>query len=259
MSPTKKTVRGTVLAPVLIVSSLALIVAAAAMSSGTNTTSKSIPAPLATSLVTLAPSGRQVVAALHQAGLEPSALAACGVTPSQTAEIKTASRAWADEHELDLRGANEDARVAGDDHNRLRALVQSGRATAQDVTGLDAASTALAQAQAARAALIGDLVSTATATLSSDQQATLSAIRGNSSWQLPVELQCIERTQAQWVELRSALAAERIAARKSEPLDGAIQSYLLAARSVQAVAMASINKASHLAQIKAAFDDSAGW
>ncbi|MDP1793333.1 MAG: hypothetical protein Q8K63_04265, partial [Acidimicrobiales bacterium] len=150
---------------------------------------------------------------MMRAGLDPEALAAAGVAPSQLwscAGSLAASPAAAPGALAQIDSAVEGARAA---HDELERKVQSGLASESDATQLVAARQALEAAITARQANDDTLYAAGTASLNATQRATLAAIRANRSWSLPVEFLTVNRTEAEWVTLRKALANERIAAK----------------------------------------------
>ncbi len=90
------------------------------------------------------------------------------------------------------------------------------------------------------------------------QRETLTAIRANAHWKLPTEFLVVERTEAEWVELRAALANERIAARNEEAPNEQRQALLGTARANPAVAAAKTALDANLATVKQSWNTVTG-
>jgi hypothetical protein len=75
-----------------------------------------------------------------------------------------------------------------------------------------------------------------------------------AAWPLPIEFLSINRTQAQWIALREALAQEHIAAKRGQELDAQVQSYLAIARSDTTVASVVSNTVANLPTVQATWD-----
>jgi hypothetical protein len=127
------------------------------------------------------------------------------------------------------------ARVASD---ALRRKIQSGKASEEDVTAYQAQLQELTSATTARETTLAACCATAEGSLSSTQREQLARIRANQHWQLPTEFLLVDRTEAQWVALRDALANEKIAPRYGDEVSPQHASVLGAARSQQDVALA---------------------
>ena len=76
----------------------------------------------------------------------------------------------------------------------------------------------------------------------------------NSSWELPTEYLAENRTEAEWVALRDALAVERINANHGEPFPSSVQSYLSTIRAGSKVSTAKVNLDTYLASVQTAWN-----
>ncbi len=188
-----------------------------------------------------APSSAQVANGLLRAGLDPEALTAAGLSPGAATTL--ISDAYG--HLIDNPGVIDLADAAyaqaKPECDRLERLVRSGRATPEEVNACGAARMALTLAESQRESVLSDMFSAGTWGLSEAQGSTLAAIRSNSNWDLPTEFLVVDHTEAEWVQLREALANERIAAKLSEDPDPGAQAILAQFRSDPLVAMARAN------------------
>ncbi len=158
------------------------------------------------------PTSSELTGALIRTGLDAEALAAAGLSAGNVNTVV----ANAYEHLTGMQALLELADAAMADARgqttALKRVIQSGRATEQQINAYPVATGALEQIRAERAALLAGIFEAATADLGQNHRNALSAIRANRNWDLPVEFLVVERSEAQWVHLRDCLANERIAA-----------------------------------------------
>jgi hypothetical protein len=199
------------------------------------------------------PVNTEFAGVLLRSGLGADTLAAAGVTSEQVAGLAGAVRTGYSAATLQSR--DEAFIAAKQDHDRLRRLVQSGKGTAQDLVALRAAEVTLASATAARDTYLATLRSAGLATLSAGQAALITRIDANRSWSLPTQYLVKDRSEADWVALRAALAAKRIS--EQDPEEECAQSArdaLAAADAVSEVATAKVNLDTHLAGVQTAWN-----
>lgn len=148
---------------------------------------------------------------LGGAGITPETLAASGVVSNQVADVVSRARAYLGESGGTLQATLSDARSAKAAHQALERRVQTGISTEQDRIAYAAAATTLANANAAKAAAIESFFLAATAGLAPERVTTLRNLAANRAWEVPLKYRAVaQRTQAQWVALREALAHVRI-------------------------------------------------
>ena len=94
--------------------------------------------------------------------------------------------------------------------------------------------------------------------LAGPKQSTITQIRLHRGWKQPTEFLTVERTEADWVALRNALANERISADHDEPADADAQLLLALARAHPAVSTAKANLDANFDVISTAWHDAAG-
>lgn len=93
-------------------------------------------------------------------------------------------------------------------------------------------------AKAAQDAQLTAAFEAAAAVLPNEAAARLRMIRGNQRWSVPAAYKVVERTDAQWVALRQALASRRINTERGHSVPGAVTSLLSSVESDGAVSTA---------------------
>jgi len=141
----------------------------------------------------------------------------------------------------------------------LKRVIQSGRATEEQVNAYPVATAALGQIRTERNTLLAGVFEAATADLGQNHRNALTAIRANRNWKLPVEFLVVERSEAQWVHLRDCLANERIAAGlDDEEPDDQAQAILAELRARPQVAVAKANCDASLDVVTNAWEQACG-
>lgn len=202
------------------------------------------------------PANTEFAGVLLRIDLGAEALSAAGVSGEQVSAAVSA-----------VHGAYSPATLAGLDEtfigakrtaDRLLRLVQSGKGSQEDVAALRAAETALATATSARDSYLTGLRMAALATLSGNQATLLGRIHENRSWGLPTQYLVKDRTQAEWVALRAALATKRISERyEDEVCPQETHSYLAAIDGDGEIAAAKVNLDSHIASVQTSWNTAA--
>jgi hypothetical protein len=192
---------------------------------------------------------------LIRAGLDAKALAAAGLSANTVTVLAQATLTHLTANPTSLSAADTAYAAARRESDHLKRLIESGHGSQDDVGNYQTQSATLAAATADRDAALAAIVTAATAGLSSDQKTALARIRANQTWkEAGVEFLVVERTEAQWVALRDALAAERIAAAAGDDLPEATQTLLATARVNESVAAAHASLGTNLAGITAAWN-----
>jgi len=157
-----------------------------------------------------------------------------------------------------LRGHDEAYGAARRSHDSLRRRVQSGKGQPEDVAALRQAEGTLAQATSSRDGYLGGLRTAALATLTPAQSVLLERIQANRSWKLPTPYLAEDRSEADWVRLRSALAEKRISEQdEDEVLTDATQTYLAGIDSGNEVATARVLLDANIAAVQTAWNQAA--
>jgi len=205
-----------------------------------------------------APKPGDLQVALIRAGLDADSLAASGLSAEQTTDAVGAFALAMAAEPGRLAEADASYSVARVQTDQLRRKVRSGLGSDQDVSDLAQAKAALEAAESAREATLKDWFFAGTASLSDAQSATLAMIRSNRHWKLPIELLTVERSEAEWVSVRKALANERICAKYSDPADPACQTALSDWRSAPACASAKASCDANATAIMSAWSSATG-
>jgi hypothetical protein len=200
------------------------------------------------------PTSAELALALHRVGLDPEALTAAGVSPSAVDTVV----GDAVEHlmvNLPLIEVADDAWAQSRQQcDQLKRVIQSGRATQEQIDAYPGARSQLALTKAQRQSALDDLFSAATDALSGSLCNTLATICGNRNWVLPIEFLVIDRPEPEWVQLRDCLANERIADNFAEDPDPDAQASLAQIRANPLVAAAKANLDANLAVVESAWE-----
>ena len=189
-----------------------------------------------------------------RAGLGADALAAIGVLPAQVAGILEAFEDAVAAEPTRLSSA--DAAYAGAkvESDRLRRLIESGRGDAGDVTAYQSEMQTLTTALADRASALDDFCAAAVDGLAGAQAQALARIHANRDWEIPVHFKVVDRSEADWVTLRKALADERICAKYGDEPDATLATFLATERAKPAVALAKASLDTNGAAVQSAWD-----
>jgi hypothetical protein len=186
---------------------------------------------------------------LIRSGLDSAALAAAGVSANSVSSVLQAVATSINNDPARLSNADTSYATARRDVDRLRALIESGKASQEDLSAYQTASSSFATATAARQAALDAYFTAGAGVLSEGQRATLTAIRANRAYELPIEFLVVNRSQQEWVDLRDALANERIEPEVGEEPDAGDQAALATWRAVNAVASAKSSTLANLASV----------
>ena len=184
--------------------------------------------------------GTEVATSLMRAGITPDVLAAAGVSSSAVATVfsDAASALNAEGTVSDLRVADTNFASSQRDIQLLTKRLRSGQATAEDQTALQAARSANDSAATQRSSIIDAVFDAAKESLSLEQVGRIETIAAGQSWGLPVQYSVVSRTEAQWLELRDALANVRICTERDVDPDATCNAVVAAADAVPAVVTA---------------------
>jgi hypothetical protein len=182
------------------------------------------------------PSPAQTAIMLYSAGLAPDALAAAGVTASQTTDALLRVREQLPPLASQFDAAHNAYSAASIEHDRLERLVRSGKVTEQDIAALAAARTQLRAAAAQRDSAIEAFVQAAD--LGPEVTARLATLGDRRGADLPTHYRAATRPDPDWHALRQALASADIHARLGEDVPQPARAVVLANDSNPAVANA---------------------
>jgi hypothetical protein len=183
--------------------------------------------------------------ALTRFGLAAEPLAAAGCTAQEITALVGEARTYLQSHIQDLRDANRTWGTTRAERDRLQRLVEGGKR--ENLPAYQAAVTAFNAADAQRLTVIGAIFSAATDGLDGGKLSQIQTIRVNAAaWDVPTQFEAANRSEADWVHLRNALANQRISVAHGEQPDPDEQAFI-ATQSGGAVATA----AGHLADLEA--------
>jgi hypothetical protein len=169
------------------------------------------------------------------AGLEPEALAAAGVAPTQLQGLFEAISAHHRE--------NSDALARAE-----RALDHSRHSGNPESRGA---------AESARAAALAAYAQAGESVLTPDQRGAIAVLRSNKEQRVPAEFRVVARSPQDWKRLRDALTSEGIARREGVEVEAAARLFLAEARANTSVAQAAGRLAASAASMKSAWADAA--
>ncbi|MCI0676139.1 MAG: hypothetical protein L0Y42_10245 [Phycisphaerales bacterium] len=200
------------------------------------------------------PTPQALSLAATRVSLTSAALTAAGVSATEASNAVNDVQAYMTENPTVFSSADAAIATARPEHDRLQRLIQGGTHAPADLAAFGTAVTNLNNALAQRETAVNSAWAAGTADLSTAKKAILTKIRTNESWGLPIEFLTVERTEAQWVALRNALANERISAQSGESPDPDAQTLLTQARSDATVSAATANLGANLAGVTAAWN-----
>ena len=199
---------------------------------------------------------------LLRSGIGADALAASGVLSGGVTAVLQAAADELNAHPSTLPSADTAYVSARVESDRLRAKIQSGQASQEEIASYQTQVANLATASGQRASALDAVFAAATANLTAPQRTALTQIRANRavdhSKDFPIEFLVASRTEAQWVALRDALSNEKQAIKYPDTLSEAAQSLLATARSDGSVAAARTSLASNLAAVTASWNTASG-
>lgn len=196
--------------------------------------------------------------AMHAVALTPETLAAAGVSPARLDGVVANVREHLAEEGFALQAAREEAAAAKTRFELLLRRVRGASGTPADVAALSAARAELRAADARLRAALDACFAAGTAGLEPSQVLTLRRIRANQGWEIPVQHLVVDRTEAEWVALREALANERISQAFGEAADEESHRRVLQSSGSPAVAAASVGLSSNLTAMQEAWREAFG-
>lgn len=188
----------------------------------------------------LIPTAGEKALTLHRAGITPEALAAAGASPAQAAEAFADGIDYIDSSYATLATADAAYTTARRDSDQLRRTIAAGLATQEDHAAYATAETNMDNAAASIEGVLNALYAAAVADLPQGVQDNLDTIVLNTRWDVPIQYKTINRSEAQWVTLREALANDRICDELEEEPDPNLQSTLSQANSDAAAASVAL-------------------
>ncbi len=187
----------------------------------------------------------EIEAALGELGLTPKTLCAAGFNAQQTAAFTSAAATYARANIATYRAAMDDAGSARGNVARLTHLIQGGAGSAEDLTALAAAQSALTTALAQKQAFLDAAFSDGASAVNGGGGTVitlLNTVRANSrAWDLPASYLGDNRSEHDWVALRDALANDRISTKLNIDPNPTCHQLLLTAQATTNAANAFTN------------------
>lgn len=198
------------------------------------------------------PANTETAVILMRSGLDARDLAAAGVDSSAVTPLVDAAKALI--NEATLEAADLDYAEARSSYETLVRKVRSGLATSEEVLECQTLHDDCDAALATRDGLLQGYFDAAAATLDSSASAKLVSIRANASWDFPEEYLVVSRDEREWIDLREALATERISQKYGEDFPDEVQSYLATERARVDVSDALRDIAANYAAVQTAWN-----
>jgi hypothetical protein len=206
----------------------------------------------------LPPTAPEVAVCLHRVGITSEALAASGVRSRSLTGIVNNTAQYLVEYGASLEAA--DAAVTQNTSlcQQLQRAIQAGTSTPDQRSAYQTALSNLANAQFQQESLLSDMFDAATSTLTPQEITLLTQLKSNSDWKLPTEFLVVERSEADWIELRDALDSETSHAVNGTTLDAETAQYLAVQRANVTVATAQAHLTQNLALLQTQLNNALG-
>ncbi|MEQ9617538.1 MAG: hypothetical protein RLN60_05830 [Phycisphaerales bacterium] len=175
---------------------------------------------------------------LYRVGLGPETLAAAGVDANGAGEVVGDLVAYLESNLSSIESAQSAYANANAQHSRLLRAVRQGDDTGELLSQLQVAASTLATAESALESALDGLFSAATADLTELERGDIESIRGNQAHRGPVAFKVNNRSESAWLNIRSALVAERQALEEEESVPDLAATLLESVRGEPAVAAA---------------------
>lgn len=213
-----------------------------------------VPAMMASNSTASEPTRTQLNVVLYQGSLDPEALAAAGVQAGQVSTLVTEAHATLTDRLDALMLAQMEHADAQRQVTALRRSIRAGTADQEAVSELANAQSAAATAQSSIDAIRAEIFAAATAHLDAESITRLHTLAANRRWRLPIQYAVRDRSEAEWVALREALANLRISSQLGEEPDPASAALVAGENSRPEVAQAATYLDTRLSEIRTAFD-----
>ena len=175
---------------------------------------------------------------LHLAGLSPECMCVSGVEHTGVTQVVADAAAEIERIAAELRAAESNLMSTQRDLQSLQRLIRSGTASQDQKDSLTTVAAAANLAESVWENLLTQIYAAGTQSLTEPLKERMTQVNANADWKLPHPYARVARTEPQWVALRNALAAERIADKRGEDLDSGFETLLLQVRAEAATAEA---------------------
>lgn len=227
---------------------LALSPLALALAKGESTGSGGTPAPPPPPTVT------ELGGVLSRAGLSGEFLTAAGVSSSECATVVADADTYVQGTQETLASCDQAFASARQAYEALRRTVKTGVASQDDVTACAAAKVSFEQASSDRDAYLDAVFAAATDSLTQAEVQALTNLRANRSWRLDTQYLVSNRSEKDWVALRDALDAKRIATKEGTSVPPNSAALLAQVDAEAAVAAAKVNLDTYKAAVQTSWN-----
>lgn len=209
----------------------------------------------------IVPTEAELEDALRRVSLDPASLTAAGLSDADVDTVVDNVRTHLTNNPGDIETADGDFADAKRDCDALERIVVSGLGSAQDATDFQTAVSTYNTEASDRLVVLDAVFDAGVADLTTGEVATLSQVRDNRALavvaqdEMRVSYLVVSRSEADWCELRDALANERIASALGESTDSADQTVIDDADSDSDVSTAHTNLDSNLTSRTTAWSD----
>lgn len=192
---------------------------------------------------------------LLRIGITPEVVAAAGVQSSTLQSALSAELEGLEAAVSTLATHDAACAAAKREVDALKREVQSGLGTEQDVTDLAAAKAALESATAARNTFLAGICAGLCENLSGDANTAIHRMCASKRWKtLPAAYRVEDRTEAEWLAIRDALASKKTHERFGDAVPAETTQFLASLDADADVAAAASSSASYLAGVQTLWD-----
>lgn len=193
---------------------------------------------------------------LHLAGLSPECMCVSGVEHTGVDGVVRNAVAEIELRATELVVAEANLMTTQRNLQGLQRVIRSGTATDEQKDALAGMTADADRAQDVWDGLLEGIYDAGVADLTQQVSERMAQVNANHKWKLPAPYTRAARTEREWVALRNALAAERIATKNGEELDDRFETLLLQTRAEAPTAEAMSWAGTRDAAIQTAFTES---
>lgn len=175
---------------------------------------------------------------LYLAGLSPECMCVSGIEHTGVSVVVSRATTEIERIGTELRAAESNLMATQRQLQSLQRVIRSGTATDEQKASLSTVTAAASLAESSWDSLLTQIYAAGVEDLASEVRESVEIVNANADWKLPHPYARVARTEREWVALRNALAAERIATKRGEELDRDFETLLLQVRAEAATAEA---------------------
>lgn len=202
------------------------------------------------------PTNEELAATLVRVGLDPETMAAAGVLGADVDDVVADAVDYLGPNFAALKTADEQCAYLAKNVDSLGRTIRAGKDNGEDLTVYANLVSQLATAEAQREAYLAATFNAATVSLNGGVVDSIETIIANRNRKLPVQYLTADRTDAQWVALRDALANLRICDQLDETPHAGCSTLVTTTNAEGAVSTAKSNLDTNLAAVTTAFGSS---